>query len=168
MSLKDNFCCSKFCFHSFRSKKRFVTWLTFVVLLSKGNNWGCWDDAYCCTGCGERQEEFYACADILIRSNASPEAVTPTTSATESTSAPPPSAPLLSAETLNLSTPSEGNQSTTTPMSTAICKPDILLDSICKGSGTSCYIYCKGSLAPFLCRGLCSPCYEYLKVCANK
>ncbi|KAK3801042.1 hypothetical protein RRG08_011210 [Elysia crispata] len=38
-----------------------------------GNNWGC-DDSGCGTGKGERQEEFYACADIKIepRGGASP------------------------------------------------------------------------------------------------
>ena len=42
--------------------------LAFIFLsLLAGNSWGC-DDTRCCIGCGEVQEEFYACADISIRS----------------------------------------------------------------------------------------------------
>ncbi|XP_070178852.1 uncharacterized protein [Littorina saxatilis] len=32
-----------------------------------GQHWGCFQDGRCCLGCGEKQEEFYACADIVIR-----------------------------------------------------------------------------------------------------
>lgn len=39
---------------------------SFLNLFSRsGNDWGC-SDGLCCVGCGDRQEEFYACADIRI------------------------------------------------------------------------------------------------------
>ena len=55
-----------------------------MTQLFVGNSWGC-DDTTCCVGCGEIQEEFYACADISIRAADFP----PTTPEVTTTLSPP-------------------------------------------------------------------------------
>ena len=53
--------------------------MSYFGCVFAGNSWGC-DGNDCCIGCGEKQEEFYACADILIRPRVSPPTSGPTTS----------------------------------------------------------------------------------------
>lgn len=134
-------------------------------MLVTGNDWGCWDNGQCCTGCGIRQEEFYACADVVIRPAV--DGVTP---------------PLTSTTLSNEESPSESNVTPTYNSLTSTSAPEVFtkvfktavtksmekkLRQLCFNESTRCFKFCNNCLPKYFCSGVCTPCYEYFSQSRN-